>query len=72
MRRALSLAIDRDTITGKVLKTGELPAYGVVPPKTGNYGEPYVPDWAKTELCRSGRRRRESCSRRPASGPTIR
>ena len=42
MRRALSLAIDRDAITDKVLKTGELPAYGVVPPGTGDYGEPAI------------------------------
>jgi oligopeptide transport system substrate-binding protein len=47
VRRALSLAIERVAITDKVLKTGELPAYGVVPPGTGDYGEPYVPDWAK-------------------------
>lgn len=46
VRRALSLAIDRSAITDKVLKTGELPAYGVVPPKTGSYGDPYVPEWA--------------------------
>ena len=71
VRHALSLAVDRDIITGKVLKTGELPAYAVVPPKTGKYGEPYVPDWSKMSLP-SGRRRRGSCSRRPASGPTTR
>ncbi len=46
VRRALSMAIDRSTMTDKVLKTGELPAYGVVPPKTGAYGDPYVPEWA--------------------------
>jgi oligopeptide transport system substrate-binding protein len=46
VRRALSMAIDREAITDKVLKTGELPAFGVVPPKTGDYGDPYVPEWA--------------------------
>jgi oligopeptide transport system substrate-binding protein len=46
VRRALSLAVNREAITDKVLKTGELPAYGIVPPNTGTYGEPYVPEWA--------------------------
>ena len=46
VRRALSMAIDREVITDKVLKTGELPAFGVVPPKIGDYGDPYVPEWA--------------------------
>jgi oligopeptide transport system substrate-binding protein len=46
VRRALSMAIDRTALTDKVLKTGELPAYGVVPPQTGDYGDPYVPEWA--------------------------
>jgi oligopeptide transport system substrate-binding protein len=50
VRRALSLAIDREAITDKVLKTGELPAYGVVPPGTGEYGQPYVPEWAKLPM----------------------
>ena len=50
VRRALSMAIDRTAITDKVLKTGELPAYGVVPPGTGEYGQPYEPEWAKLPL----------------------
>ena len=50
VRRALTMAIERPAITDKVLKTGELPAYGVVPPKTGEYGDPYVPDWANLPL----------------------
>ncbi len=32
LRRALSLAIDRDILTGKVTKGGEIPAMGWVPP----------------------------------------
>lgn len=46
VRRALSLAVNREILTDQVLKTGELPAYGVVPPNTGGYGEGYRPDWA--------------------------
>jgi oligopeptide transport system substrate-binding protein len=46
VRRALSLAIERDAITDKVLKTGEVPAYGVVPPGTGSWGDGYRPEWA--------------------------
>ena len=37
VRRALNLAIDRETITQKILKLGEPPAYGIVPPGTANY-----------------------------------
>ena len=44
------MAIERPAITDKVLKTGELPAYGVVPPGTGDYGQPYEPEWAKLPL----------------------
>lgn len=34
VRKALALAIDRKTIVEKVLRTGELPAYSLVPPGT--------------------------------------
>lgn len=48
IRKALSISILRDVIGPDVLGTGELPAYGWVPPGTGNYsGEPYGPDWAE-------------------------
>ena len=40
VRQALALAIDREAITDKVLRTGELPGYSFVPPGTGSYGEP--------------------------------
>jgi oligopeptide transport system substrate-binding protein len=44
LRRALSLAIDREIITDKLTAAGELPAYGWVPP-VQDY-EPQQPAWA--------------------------
>ncbi len=46
VRQALSMAIDREAITDKVLRTGEIPAYSLVPPNTGSYGEPPKVAWA--------------------------
>ena len=37
VRRALAMAVDRETITDRVLKTGESPAYGFVPPVIKGY-----------------------------------
>jgi oligopeptide transport system substrate-binding protein len=37
VRRAVNLAIDREVITQKVLKLGDPPAYGIVPPGAANY-----------------------------------
>jgi len=37
LRRALSLVIDREKLTTLVLRVGELPAYGWVPPGIDNY-----------------------------------
>lgn len=46
IREALSLAINREVIGPDVLGTGELPAYGWVPPGTANYaGDAYAPAW---------------------------
>lgn len=44
LRRALSMAIDREIITDKLSGAGELPAYGWVPPVQGY--EPQRPEWA--------------------------
>ena len=37
VRRALSLAIDRQTIVDKIMKAGQLPAYALVPPGITGY-----------------------------------
>ncbi|WIJ25998.1 peptide ABC transporter substrate-binding protein [Devosia sp. RR2S18] len=48
VREALSISILRDVIGPDILGTGELPAYGWVPPGTGNYVEDaYMPEWAE-------------------------
>lgn len=46
VRRALSLALDRDILTGKILGQGQPPAYGFLPSFIKNY-QPNLPDWAK-------------------------
>ena len=45
LREALSLAIDRDIITGKITGVGEKPAYGMVPPGINGYDN-YHPAYA--------------------------
>jgi len=45
LRRALTMAIDRDVLTKQVLGDGERPAYSWVPPGVAGY-EPQVFDWA--------------------------
>jgi oligopeptide transport system substrate-binding protein len=39
IREALSLAVDRETITGKITRVGEVPAYAIVPIGIANYPE---------------------------------
>jgi oligopeptide transport system substrate-binding protein len=44
---ALDMAIDREFITGKLLRGGQLPAYTFVPPGVANYDTPVAtPVWA--------------------------
>lgn len=45
LRRALSLAIDREVIAGQVVGSGEVPAYAWVTPGINNY-ETQRPEWA--------------------------
>ncbi len=45
VRQALSMAIDREAIVDKVLKTGELAAYSFVPPGVAYYDQPAEVEW---------------------------
>jgi len=49
VRRALSLAIDRDRLASSVLRVGELPAWGWVPPGTLDY-QSQTFDYAKSAM----------------------
>ena len=57
LRRALSLAVDRDIITGQVTNAGEVPAYGWVPP-VQNYTGQQMPEaaWTQEERVAEARR----------------
>ena len=48
LRRALTLAVDRDIITGQVTAAGEVPSYGWVPP-VQNYTGQQMPEAAWTQ-----------------------
>jgi oligopeptide transport system substrate-binding protein len=37
LRQALNMAVDRETITGKIIQNGSLPAYGFIPPVIPDY-----------------------------------
>jgi len=49
LRRALSLAIDRDALAQQVLKGTQAPAYGLVPAGTAGF-EPQSHPWASTPI----------------------
>ena len=40
MRKAVSLAIDREEIVNEVLRLGQIPAYHIVPPGMSGYRSP--------------------------------
>jgi oligopeptide transport system substrate-binding protein len=48
VRRAVSLAVDRDALTKHVTRAGETPAFGLVPPGASNYPRPARADFAGT------------------------
>lgn len=52
LRRALSLAIDRETLTRVVLGAGELPAWTIVPPGLAGYQPPADPAQALDKASR--------------------
>lgn len=66
VRNALSMAINREVIGPDILGTGEIPAYGWVPPGTASYGfDEYRPDWADMDY---GARVAEAISLMEAAG----
>lgn len=58
LRRALSMAIDRERIATSVLRVGELPAYGWVPPGTYNYSSQTFDYASKTQAERNAEAQR--------------
>ncbi len=50
VRRALSMAVDRDFITGKLMRAGPKPAYSFVPPATAGHGQGVRLRWADMPL----------------------
>lgn len=57
LRRALTLAVNRDIITSQIRKAGEIPAYGWVPPVL-NYTGQQMPEAAWTQAEREAEARR--------------
>ena len=69
LRRALSLAIDRDKLVSAITSLGEAPAYGLVPPATQGFGDAQPQEAAWTPQQRIERARallRESKTPIPA------
>lgn len=50
VRRALSMAVDRDFLAEKIWGGTMIPAYGLVPPGVADYGAPVLPDWRGLSL----------------------
>jgi oligopeptide transport system substrate-binding protein len=46
LRKALALAVDRETLTARITRAGEKPAYSWVPPSIGNQYQQQALDWA--------------------------
>lgn len=57
VRKAISYAIDRETLVDNVLKAGQIPSYSMVPPMEGYEGlteETYDPEYAAELLAKAG------------------
>ena len=58
VRQALAYAIDRDQITGHILRAGQVPAFHFTPPQTGGYNAqarlPHDPELARELLSEAG------------------
>ncbi len=52
VRRALSMAIDREFITRKLMRGGQQPAYTFIPPGVANYQAVTLPEWAGWSFAR--------------------
>lgn len=52
VRRALAMAIDRETLANGVLKDGPMPSYSFVPPGMHQYGAPARFVWSTTPLAK--------------------
>lgn len=59
VREALSMAIDREFITGGLLRGGQLPAYSFTPPGVADYPGGAKPYWAGWSLARRQAKARE-------------
>ncbi|MDG2320804.1 MAG: peptide ABC transporter substrate-binding protein [Rhodospirillaceae bacterium] len=57
VRRALSMAIDRELLANRVLRTGEIPAYGYIPSTVNSYPNQARADFADWTM---GQRRTEA------------
>lgn len=58
VRRALAMAIDREVLAERILKSGELPAYGLVPPQAKQYPNPAQADFASLSQAERNERAR--------------
>ena len=63
-----ALAADRRIITGRVLGSGERPAWGLVPPGTADYPAPAHPEWHDQEMDER-RERAQGLMREAGFGP---
>lgn len=52
VRLALSMAIDREFITGRLMRGGQMPAYNFVPPGVANYSPAPLPAWSSWPYAR--------------------